>query len=75
MLFGPGLFSLTFAYFIAPEHRLPGAPWYLAAILMLVSLALAWAVARENKSGKNKDKDKDKDKDAVGGGLLTAEAD
>jgi DHA1 family tetracycline resistance protein-like MFS transporter len=66
MLIGPGLFSLTFAFFIAPEHRLPGAPWYLAAILMLVSLALAWSVARDKKS--------DKDEDAVDGGLATAEA-
>jgi DHA1 family tetracycline resistance protein-like MFS transporter len=66
MLIGPGLFSLTFAFFIAPEHRLPGAPWYLAAILMLVSLAVAWSVARDKKS--------DKDEDAVGGGLATAEA-
>jgi len=47
MLFGPGMFSLTFAYFIAPEHRLPGAPWYLASILMLISLGLAWVVAKE----------------------------
>ncbi len=66
MLIGPGLFSLTFAYFIAPEHRLPGAPWYLASMLMLVSLAVAWSVAR--------DKESDKDQDAVGGGLATAEA-
>ncbi len=66
MLIGPGLFSLTFAFFIAPEHRLPGAPWYLAAMLMLVSLAVAWSVARDRKS--------DKDEDAVGGGLATAEA-
>jgi DHA1 family tetracycline resistance protein-like MFS transporter len=50
MLFGPGLFSLTFAFFIAPEHHLPGAPWYLASILMLVSLGLAWVVAKEKKS-------------------------
>jgi DHA1 family tetracycline resistance protein-like MFS transporter len=73
MLIGPGLFSLTFAFFIAPEHRLPGAPWYLAATLMLVSLAVAWSVARDKKDEKN-DKDKDQDEDAVGGGLATAEA-
>ncbi len=47
MLFGPGLFSLTFAYFIAPQHLVPGAPWHLAAILMLVSLVVAWVVARD----------------------------
>ena len=45
MLIGPGLFSLTFAYFIAPEHRLPGAPWFLAALLLAVSLVIAWKVA------------------------------
>lgn len=71
MLFGPGLFSLTFAYFIAPEHLLPGAPWYLAAILMLVSLALAWVVAKDKEIEKNKDKDKDE----AGGGFATVEAD
>lgn len=49
MLFGPGLFSLTFAYFIAPEHKLPSAPWFLAALLMLVSLAIAWSVAKDKK--------------------------
>ncbi len=47
MLIGPGLFSLTFAFFIAPEHRLPGAPWYLAASLLLISLVIAWSVAAE----------------------------
>jgi MFS transporter, DHA1 family, tetracycline resistance protein len=47
MLFGPGLFSLTFAYFISPQHLVPGAPWHLAAILMLVSLVVAWVVARD----------------------------
>jgi MFS transporter, DHA1 family, tetracycline resistance protein len=62
MLFGPGLFSLTFAYFIAPEHLLPGAPWYLAAILMLISLVIAWSVARDRKS------------DPVEGGIAPAEA-
>jgi MFS transporter, DHA1 family, tetracycline resistance protein len=47
MLIGPGLFSLTFAYFISPSHFLPGAPWYLASTLILISLAVAWAVARD----------------------------
>lgn len=69
MLIGPGLFSLTFAYFIAPEHLLPGAPWYLAAILMVISLAVAWSVARDKK-----DEKRDKDEDAADGGLATAEA-
>jgi DHA1 family tetracycline resistance protein-like MFS transporter len=50
MLFGPGIFSLTFAYFIAPDHLMPGAPWYLATILMLISLAIAWAVTSPSES-------------------------
>jgi DHA1 family tetracycline resistance protein-like MFS transporter len=48
MLIGPGLFSLTFAYFIAPTHRLPGAPWYLAAALLFVSLLIAWSVTGDS---------------------------
>jgi len=64
MLFGPGLFSLTFAYFIAPQHFLPGAPWHLATILMMVSLAIAWVVA----------KDKESDEHKVGGGLAAVGA-
>ncbi len=47
MLIGPGIFSLTFAYFISPAHFLPGAPWYLASLLVLISFAVAWAVARD----------------------------
>jgi MFS transporter, DHA1 family, tetracycline resistance protein len=50
MLIGPGMFSLTFAFFIAPEHRLPGAPWYLAALLLAVSLLIAWSVAGDKAS-------------------------
>jgi len=49
MIIGPSLFSMTFAYFIAPEHSFPGAPWYLAAMLVLVSLAIAWRVATERR--------------------------
>jgi MFS transporter, DHA1 family, tetracycline resistance protein len=54
MLFGPGLFSLTFAYFISPEHLLPGAPWHLAAVLMLVSLGIASVVTRGTESDQGK---------------------
>jgi DHA1 family tetracycline resistance protein-like MFS transporter len=47
MIVGPGIFSLTFAAFIAPERsmQLPGAPWYVAALLLLVATAVAFAVA------------------------------
>jgi DHA1 family tetracycline resistance protein-like MFS transporter len=42
MIFGPGMFSGTFAVFLAREHFLPGAPWYLAALLLLAALGVAW---------------------------------
>lgn len=47
MLIGPGLFAVTFAAFIAPERAvpIPGAPWFLAAAILLAALALARAVA------------------------------
>jgi DHA1 family tetracycline resistance protein-like MFS transporter len=47
-LLGPGLFSLTFAYAIRPELglQLPGAPFLLAAVLLLISAAIAWRVTR-----------------------------
>jgi DHA1 family tetracycline resistance protein-like MFS transporter len=65
MLIGPGLFSLTFAYFIAPEHHLPGAPWYLASLLILISLAIAWVVAKDRKKYERKDKNDSQDKDGA----------
>lgn len=45
-LIGPGLFTLTFAGFIGAyrDWHLPGAPFLLAALLMVVALALAWRV-------------------------------
>jgi len=49
MIFGPQMFSMTFAYFIAPEHRLLGAPWYLAAGLLATSLVIAWSVATDKR--------------------------
>jgi len=45
-LIGPGLFTLTFAYSIAPGHELPGAPFLLAALLQLAAIALAWRATR-----------------------------
>ncbi len=69
MLIGPGLFSLTFAYFISPAHFVPGAPWHLATILMLVSLAVAWSVTGGKDKDREIDKDKGKDKNLVDGGL------
>jgi DHA1 family tetracycline resistance protein-like MFS transporter len=46
MLIGPGLFTFVFAQFIGPWRtlRIPGAPWYLAAIMYAGALVLAWRV-------------------------------
>lgn len=63
MIIGPQIFASTFAYFITPEHKMPGAPWYLASGLLVVSLAIAWVVAK-GKSG---------NKDVVSGGLANVE--
>jgi DHA1 family tetracycline resistance protein-like MFS transporter len=42
-LLGPFLFTLTFAYFIGREApvKLPGAPFLLAAALLLLALGIA----------------------------------
>jgi DHA1 family tetracycline resistance protein-like MFS transporter len=47
-MLGPGLFSLTFAYAIRPELgvQLPGAPFLLAGLLLLVATVIAWRVTR-----------------------------
>lgn len=47
-LFGPGLFSFTFAYFIHPQRDwvLPGAPWFVASGLLLCAMLLAIRVPR-----------------------------
>ena len=46
MFIGPGLFSFTFAWFINSKHGwiLPGAPWYLAALMLFLAMALAFTV-------------------------------
>jgi DHA1 family tetracycline resistance protein-like MFS transporter len=45
-MIGPGLFALTFASFIGAHRdwRLPGAPFLLAALMMVMALVLAWRV-------------------------------
>jgi DHA1 family tetracycline resistance protein-like MFS transporter len=47
-MIGPGLFTLSFAYAIRPESgvHLPGAPFVLAALLVLAAMAIAWRVTR-----------------------------
>ena len=51
MVIGPGLFSGTFAIFIAPGHSWPGAPWYLAAFLLAAALVVAWLVVPSSGHG------------------------
>jgi DHA1 family tetracycline resistance protein-like MFS transporter len=41
MIFGPGIFSATFAACIAAGRSFPAGPWYLAALILLVALGLA----------------------------------
>mgnify|MGYP003345604392 CR=1 FL=1 len=42
-LVAPGLFALTFAHLIGP---LPGAPFLLAGMFLLLAFVLAWAATR-----------------------------
>ncbi len=50
-LFGPGLFTQAFARAIAPDAtwQLPGAPFLLAAGMLMAAMALAWWVTRAAK--------------------------
>ncbi|MEZ0263053.1 MAG: TCR/Tet family MFS transporter [Alphaproteobacteria bacterium] len=41
MLVGPGLFAAVYAGFLAGPNPMPGAPWYLAAAMLVVSLVVA----------------------------------
>jgi DHA1 family tetracycline resistance protein-like MFS transporter len=43
-LLGPFLFTLTFAYFIGANapFALPGAPFFMAAALLMLAIAIAW---------------------------------
>lgn len=45
-LFGPGLFSWTFAWFINPERsfHLPGAPYYLGAALLFTAMTMSMRI-------------------------------
>ena len=57
MIVGPSIFSVTFAFFIAPGRplHLPGAPWYLAALLLIAALAVAFAVAPKTAPARNRE--------------------
>jgi len=47
---GPPIFTQVFAHSIAPSttHHVPGAPYWLAAVLLTASLVIAGLVARSN---------------------------
>jgi DHA1 family tetracycline resistance protein-like MFS transporter len=47
-LIGPGMFNLTFAYFIGPRapFHLPGAPFLVAVTILLAALPLAFYATR-----------------------------
>jgi DHA1 family tetracycline resistance protein-like MFS transporter len=47
-LFGPGLFTQTFSSFIGPRSslHLPGAPFLLAAAILLAACAIGWMATR-----------------------------
>jgi len=47
-LIGPTLFTQTFALFIGPQAdwHMPGAPYLLSTMLLLVSAATAWRATR-----------------------------
>ncbi len=47
MIFGPGIFSATFAACIAQARSFPAGPWYLAAFILLVALVIALRVTGE----------------------------
>jgi len=49
MIIGPQMFASTFAYFISRDHHLPGAPWYLASLLLATSLVIAVYVTDDKK--------------------------
>jgi DHA1 family tetracycline resistance protein-like MFS transporter len=48
MMIGPGLFAVVFGAFVGPWRgaHLVGAPWYLAALLLLASLIIAARATR-----------------------------
>ncbi len=51
-LVGPFLFTLTFAYFIGASApvKIPGAPFLLASLLLLLALAIAARCLARTKS-------------------------
>lgn len=54
-LIGPGLFSWTFAWFINPERsfHLPGAPYFLGAVLLASAMLLSTRITQPDMSPAN----------------------
>jgi DHA1 family tetracycline resistance protein-like MFS transporter len=48
VIIGPALFTFTFAYFIDAKHgwNVPGAPWYLAALLLFFAMIMSTRIPR-----------------------------
>ena len=48
VIIGPGLFTFTFAYFIDQRHgwNIPGAPWYLGAVLLFMAMAMSTRIPK-----------------------------
>jgi len=51
-LVGPSIFTQTFAHFIGPQAgwHLPGAPYLLASILLLLGMTIAWRATQSQGS-------------------------
>jgi DHA1 family tetracycline resistance protein-like MFS transporter len=54
-MIGPTLYTESFAHFVAPggQVHLPGAPFFIAALLLVVALGLAGVSAGARTSGNN----------------------
>jgi DHA1 family tetracycline resistance protein-like MFS transporter len=62
-LISPAIFTFTFATFISPNSavHLPGAPFLLAAVLLLAAFVLAWRVTQKKGKG-TRDKAQEREK-------------
>ena len=53
-IIGPVLFSQTFRWFIDPKHsiHLPGAPYYLGAVLLFIAMLMSTRVTQPEMGGR-----------------------
>jgi DHA1 family tetracycline resistance protein-like MFS transporter len=56
-IIGPGLFTFTFAAFIDPVRgwNVPGAPWYLGAVLLFAAMFMATRIPKLDAAEKGGD--------------------